>query len=617
MASTPEAPAIWQRPGLARPAVWVVITALVAALPTFGLGPSDVRQIVLILMLSLVVSGLNLSFGYTGELSFAQPAMYAIGAYATTVIALHVVNDVLVALVVSCVAGFLLGMVSGIPGLRLGGWVLAIASLYLVLLVPDVVSLFDRWTGGFQGIGGIPLPQILGRELDANGFFVLVVVVSSAWFALFRNLVVSPWGNSLSVVRHSPVLASSLGISVYATKLKAYAISGLPAAIGGTFFAYLDGFVAPNIFDTQLAIVILSASILGGSRSVFGAFAGAALLQLGPLRSTAFGDYAFIAYGAFLILAGVALRGGLVGLFRTIRGRLPSRRPTVPTTAASRTGRRTITLPPMVGKPLTISGISKSFGGNAALSDVSFSVAPGEVVALIGPNGSGKTTLLNIISGYYRADAGAITVGEDDVTGRGTHRIARAGIARTFQTPLVPDLTVREAIATARLRINRVSVLETMLRLPRHHRAVRDNHRVGAEIIEALGLGDVADSPAQSLPLGTRRLLELARSLAGQPAILLLDEVASGLDDEEIEELSRIIRAVRENGGSILLVEHNFPLVQSLADRVVVLSRGTVVTVDDPMTVARHPEVLEHYLGQPRTGDEETDRSPTEELARD
>jgi branched-chain amino acid transport system permease protein len=581
-----------------RPAIWLVVTALLALSPFIGLDAANSRQLLLIALLSLVVSGLNLSFGYAGELSFAQPAMYAIGAYVTATVSMFWINDLLLTMLLSAIAGLVAGLISGVPGLRLGGWMLAITSLYLVLLVPDVVSLLKKWTGGHQGISGIPLPKILGYELDQSQLVAVVVIVTSIWFALFRNLIVSRTGKTLSVLRQSPVLASSLGISVFRTKLKAYALSGLPAALAGTFFAYLDGFVAPDSFGVNYAIIILAASILGGARSVYGVFIGAALLQLGPLQTGLFGDYAFIAYGIFLLVAGVALQRGIVGLVQDLvqrarRGRRPVE------THGTRVAVESVEFPPTPARKLTVSGISKHFGGVAALQDVSFDVKPGEVVALIGPNGSGKTTLLNIINGYYRSDSGSVVIGDTDITALPPYKIARAGIARTFQTPAIPAMTVRDVVESARTDASPVSLVETMLRIGRYRKVTRSDADVVDRVLAAVGLTSVAGLDAQSLPLGTRRMLELARSLAAEPGVLLLDEVASGLDDEEIAELSRVIRAVRENGGSILLVEHNFSLVRSLADRVVVLSRGKVVVIETPEAVAQHAEVLEHYLGQP------------------
>ncbi len=579
-------------------AAWIAVTAVCAAAP-WWLPAAQSRQMVLIAILGLVVSGLNLSFGHAGELSFAQPVMYALGAYVTAHLALNHVNDVLAALAVSAAAGLALGLVTGIPGLRLGGWMLAISSLFLVLLVPDVVSALEKWTGGRQGLGGVPAPMLLGRELGQEEFAAVVVLVTSAWFVLYRNLVVSRAGTSLAVLRESPVLAASLGIGVYTTKLKTYAVSGIPAAAAGSLFAYLDGYVAPESFGVTVAISILAASILGGARSVYGVFVGVALMVVGPMQTSAFGDYAYIFYGLFLVVAGVALRQGIAGLAEDVRARL-RRSTTVPATSG---GAREAALPPIDGRRLSVREVSRSFGGVVALKEVTFTVEPGEVVALIGPNGSGKTTLLNVVCGYYRPDAGAVSIGGREVTGQAPHRIARRGVARTFQTPSVPALSVREAVAVARTRVAPVSMVETMLRAGRFRRVARADRRAVDELLAAVGLAHVTDTPARSLPLGTRRLLELARALAARPSVLLLDEVASGLDDDEIGALDTIIRRIRDSGGSVLLVEHNFALVRSLADRVVVLARGEVVLVDTPEAVARHPEVLEHYLGGPAATD--------------
>lgn len=582
------------------PVIWIVVVAVLALGPWIGLASQDARKVILIALLALLVSSLNLTFGFAGELSFAQVAMYAVGAYLTGTIAVHWINDLALTLVIATIGGLLMGFLIGLPGLRLAGWMLAIASFYVILLLPDLLSVTKEWTGGRQGLSGIPLPEIFGVPLSQDAFYVAVVVVTAIWFALFRNLVLSRTGNSLAVLRHSPVLAASLGVSVRWTKLKVYTISGAPAAIAGSLFAYLDGFIAPENFSVGYAIIILSAGILGGTRSIYGAFIGAAIMQLGPLQVGVFGDYAFIAYGAFLIIAGVLLQRGIAGLVSDLVKWLRARRRHSSAPAMrERTELASIAFSPMSGEQLVVSGISKKFGGVTALQDVSFTVEPGEIVALIGPNGSGKTTLLNVISGYYKPDSGSITIGNRDITGAKPHAVARERIGRTFQTPNVPELSVHRAVASARTELDRVSLIETMLRLPRYRRAVRRDAEVVDSVLATTGLAHVAHEPAHSLPLGTRRLLELARSLAAEPALLLLDEVASGLDDDEIEELSRIVRAVRAAGGSVLLVEHNFALVRSLADRVAVLSRGRMVTIQSPESVAQHPEVLEHYLGQP------------------
>ncbi|CAN5274067.1 branched-chain amino acid ABC transporter ATP-binding protein/permease [soil metagenome] len=581
------------------PIGWVVISALLIFAPSLHLvNALWMRQIMLVALLALVVSGLNLSFGFAGELSFASAAMYAAGAYATGYLAMSVVNDLALALVISAVVGLVLGLLSGIPGLRLGGWMLATASFFLVLLVPDVVNIFKAQLGGSQGMAGIPLAKIFGFELGDTGLYVAAIIVTSIWFVLFRNLAISRTGRALSVLRQSPILASSLGMSVYGLKLKAYALAGLPAALAGTFFAYLDGFLAPDLFALSFSIAVLAASILGGKRSIYGVFIGAAIMQLGPMNTAIFGNYAFIAYGVLLVAVGVLLPGGIAGLVQQIRTRIRGRAGKRSTVRRSSDTAVIPVLEPLNGQKLEVSGVSKRFGGVQALTEVSFEANPGEVVALIGPNGSGKTTLLNVISGFYKIDVGEVRLGGAKLSGKSSHRIAQSGVMRTFQTPLVAELTVRDTVATARFSTDRASIVETMLRLPRYTRAVRRDRSEVDAVLAATGLSDVANEDATALPLGTRRILELARALAGNPSLVLLDEVASGLDEEEIQALSEVIRAIRAAGGTVLLVEHNFALVRDLADRVVVLSQGKLVTQGPPEEIATHPEVLQHYLGE-------------------
>lgn len=590
----------WRRPGWLLPAAWTVVTAVFLLAPSLGLiNLPWMRQIILVALLALIVSGLNLSFGFAGELSFASAAMYAAGAYATGYLAMNAVNDLALAILISSIFGLLLGLISGIPGLRLGGWMLATSSFFLVILVPDIVDIFRDALGGHQGMTGIPRAQLFGVDLGDTGLYLAVIAVTSFWFILYRNLVISRSGNALAVLRQSPVLASSLGISVYGLKLKAYALAGIPAAIAGAFFAYLDGFIAPENFGMNFTIAILAAAILGGKRSVYGVFLGAAIMQLGPMRTSLFGDFAFIAYGVLLVVVGVLLPGGIAGGIAELKSRFRRSRST---RATSRRTGAVVDKPvfaPLPGKRLAVSGIGKAFGAVAALTGVTFEAQPGQVVALIGPNGSGKTTLLNAISGFYRADSGTVLLGEETISGLSPHRVADAGVMRTFQTPVVPEMTVRDAVATARYRSDRVTTIETMLRLPRYRSAVRRDRAAVDAVLAACGLSDVADLPATSLPLGTRRVLELARALVVNPSLVLLDEVASGLDEEEVQSLADVVRAVREAGGTVLLVEHNFSLVRDLADHVVVLSQGKLVAEGDPDTIAQHPEVLHHYLGEP------------------
>jgi branched-chain amino acid transport system permease protein len=612
-------PAIRRRPQAAghRPP-WMLLPLALAALtiayPWMGGGPFWTRQIILIAVLSLTVSGLNLSFGYAGELALGQVAMYAAGAYVAGYFAAHGRHDLIFGIVVGAIGALIVGLASGIPGLRLGGWSLAMVSFFLVLLVPDILSVFHKQTGGFDGLVGIANPTLFGYKLTAHGFYVATLIIAVVWFAILRNLINSRHGASFLVLRQSPVLASSLGIPVYRMKLTAYALGAIPAGMAGALFAYLNRFLDPTSFGFDYAIVILAASVLGGAASVYGAIAGAVIMQLGPLRTTGFQKYANLVYGGFLILSGILLSQGLAGVARPVLRRLvPSARVSTVSTAIVAADAHEGVFDPVPGDVLEVSGVSKHFGGVQALEDVSLRALPGRITAIIGPNGSGKTTLLNIISGFYQPNQGSIRLGDDDLHGLRSHAIARRGVARTFQTPLIPAaLTTAETVATGRYGHVRLGMWSSILRLPSFWRTRASDGAEAARTLKLVGIPATADQEASSLPLGTRRLVEVARALAAEPRVLLFDEVASGLDQGDLDNLSAILRAIRDAGATVLLVEHNFRLVLDLADEIFVLANGRLLASGTPDEIAADPGVLEQYLGV-RSGEPSVRAQPADE----
>lgn len=564
--------------------------------PWLGVSSSSLRQITLIAIFTMVVCGINLSFGFAGELALGHVAMFAAGAYTAGMLA-KAGFSIWVTLPAAAGAASAVGLVSGVPGLRLGGWGLAMASFFLVILVPDVVKLFDSQTGGLIGLQGIPRAQMFGRELSSNQFYVTVVASMVFVTALLRNLVTSRHGSALLVMRQSRVLAQSLGIHVFRLKVTAYVLGAIPAGIAGALFAYLDRFIAPDYFGFDLAIALIAASVLGGSASVYGAFFGAALLQLGPLRTTVFDQYALVAYGAFLVLGGVFFSGGAAGLAgRISHGLVGGRRTrTIPPHPAA----GDVTLPRFDGATLAVTGLTQDFDGLRALDGVTLTAEVGKITGLIGPNGCGKTTLLNVVSGFYKPTSGSILVGDADVTGEAPHAVARAGVARTFQTPHIPSsMTTLETVAAARYSTAPVGVLAAMLRLPRDRRKHRRDDAAARNALRLLDIEQFADEPAAALPLGRRRLVEVARSIASDPKVLLLDEPAAGLDETDLGQLEEGIRRVRDAGCTVLLVEHNFRMVCDIADHVYVLDSGRSLVEGPPEVVQRDEEVSRVYLGQ-------------------
>lgn len=588
------------RLGLNGRRLWIVALAvgvLAVFAPWLGVGQGDLRQLMLVAILALSVSGLNLAWGYGGELAIGQLAMYALGAYVTGYMVTEG-YDFSLALLASALAAALLGLITSLPALRVSGWGVAMASFFLIIMIPQVVKLFPDQTGGSVGLIGIPAPVLFGRELDDNQFYALVMVCLVLWLAVMRNLVTSRHGSAFRVMRESPVLAASLGLNGRKLKITLYAVGAIPAGIAGSLFVFVDRFIAPDYFDFAAAILIIAAAVLGGAETVYGAVVGAAILTILPERFGVFETYSEIVFGIFLVVGGVLLTSD------KLKNQLDSWKLKVrnwggddksdPGSVSEFAG-----IPELGRRSVVVDSISKSFGGNRALNDVSLVAKPGQITALIGANGSGKTTLLNIISGFYRADSGSVQLDGASLPLGRPARTARAGVARTFQTPIVPSsMTTEEAVAIGRYVHDHASMPSSMLRLPRHWSVARRDAEEARVWLSATGLLGDAKSLAKGLSLGDRRMLEVARALATGSSVLLLDEVASGLGPADLERLTVLLRAVRDAGGTIILVEHNFHLVCDIADSIYVLERGELIAQGDAAAIQQDEAVVRSYLGE-------------------
>ncbi len=542
--------------------------------------------------------GLNVLL-QTGMMSLGTSAFFALGAYFVGWATAGHHLDFWVALLGAVGLGALVGLVLGLPSLRLGVFTLAMVTLGYAEVVSQLAIEWRPLTGGPDGLSGIPRPP--GFE-TLNSYYWLIAGCVVLAFVVSRNFLLSPIGRAARAIEEQPVAAQATGINVYAVKLACFSVSSAFAAFAGGLFAPLLGFIAPDSVTADLGILFLLMVLLGGRGTLAGPIVGTVLLFRIPLLveriSNRPGYLSLLIYGALLILSvhfvprGLAALGGL--LLERIRPR--------PAAAAARPSLeelRAITAE-MGGRgwPVVIEAVDRAAGGVQILNGVGLVAEPGDVHALIGPNGAGKTTLLNALSGFALADRGRILIGHEDVTRMAPYRRARLGLGRTFQTALVFEgMTSLDNVMVALDSVDGGSPAGYLLRTPGFRRSERRRRGRAALLLKAVGLGADLEREAGTLPPGRRRLLEIARTIASSPRVLLMDEPAAGLNPAEIAEMELMVRAVAESGVTVILVEHQLPLVMRLARRVTVINFGQVIARGTPDEIRRNQAVVSAYLG--------------------
>ena len=377
--------------------------------------------------------------------------------------------------------------------------------------------------------------------------------------------------------------------------------------MAGFMFAHLDAFVSPSDFVFATAVSIIAASVIGGNRSIYGAVIGAVLLQIGPLVTSSFQSWDLTIYGVLVLVGALVTTGGIAGLATRSGWRLMRRLGYADTIKAARIPRpaddRVPASPPEGASTLVAQAPDPSdqTEGFVALDDVSMSLTRGAVTALIGANGSGKTTLLNILSGFYQPNAGEIIVDGTKLAGRSTSARYKLGIGRTFQTPqVVSEMAVMDAVALGAWSRDPVGIARSVLRTPGSRRALARHRASARRAMSRLGIEDRAWEEAAAMPLGTRRLIEVARALIETPRMLLLDEPASGLSVGERQALGELLARLKGSSMAVLLVEHNVEFVMSVADYACVLDQGRVIAQGTPQEVMRDPAVVASFTGRVR-----------------
>jgi branched-chain amino acid transport system permease protein len=581
----------WTRAG-----VTAAVVAALYGLP-YGVNAYQIHVVDVTIIFALLAIGLGLAMGIAGQINLAQVAFFGIGAYTVAILTTQHGWGFWTASVAGVAAALLFGLVVGVPALRVQSHYLGIVTLGLALAFTSWVTNAGM-TLGANGISGIPVPRFLFDLTSEYLYYYLEIVVFALGLGFALFVVGTRLGRRMKAMRDDSIAAGAIGVDVPKLRLLAFGIASVYGGVAGILYAGLIQYVAPDSFTPATMFLLLAMVIIGGRQSIVGCVVGAVVLSLVREWLIDFSTYAQLGYGAVVVLAVVFAPTGLAGIPRRIAA---LRR----TGDADRATLRPVDLAGRAARPdgrpaaaLRIEGISKNFRGLKALEEVTLSAGAGMIKGIVGPNGSGKTTLLNVLSGLYTPSAGRFRLDGVDVTSLAASRLSRRGVARTFQNlRLFTELTVRENVLVALDRSTMLSSAEYVLRPLAVGRAERGLRARADELLAEFGIAEYAGERPTSLPYGIQRRVELARAVAADPTILLLDEPAAGLNGQEVGQLREIVRAIRDSGVTVVLVEHNMGLVMSLCDEVTVLAGGRVIADGPPAQVVADPGVIEAYLG--------------------
>lgn len=611
----PIAAHLRNRPAVRRIGPAVAVTAILfAAVVPLLLDRSRSVTLASMVAYAVIALGLGLITGLLGQLSLGHFAIGAVAGTTSVIVAERTANFAL-GLASAAIVGGALMLILGAPALRIRGLFLAVTSLAFAVAASSWL-LPQTW---MLGPGREPPKPALGSiEIEsARAYYWFALGVGVAVFILIAALRRGGFARVLIAIRDGEEVARSFGISTQTRRLQAYAISGAVAGIGGALYAHTFSQISTASFAPSASIDVAVMVVVGGATMMAGPLLGV-LFVIGipsflPLDAA---GLATTKLGLLILI--VYVPGGLAQLVLPLRDRLVrlvsrgSSRDQPDHTSGNESDQPQLSfakqdddsvaapVTPANERPVALgcTGLEKHYGGVRAVHDAEFSINEGEIVGLIGPNGAGKTTLFELLTGFTRSDGGSVVLSGRDITGMSPSARAHAGLVRSFQnSPLFPTLTVVECIATA---LERTQPTRSGLAAMGWARPERARLTAAAALAERFGLHDFADRQLKELSTGTRRICELACITALAPSVVLLDEPAAGLAQREVEALVPVLTTLRrELDCTMLVIEHDLPMLSSLCDRMIAMVAGNIVAIGTPSEVTTHPTVVAAYLGEP------------------